>query len=249
MTRFVRSKRSLMAAVALAAVVVLTLPQTAAAQGSPHVRLDQKIDEVLDLLRNGPLALDQKIDEVLDLLRNGPPPPVARIIFASSTTHTGNLGGLAGADDICKLRATEAGLPGANSYRAWLSDSNKSAKDRLVRSAVPYVLPDDDNMDLTDNPQVAADFTALTNTDAVDLTTAINRTEDALPAPPAVWTSTEATGFAAPPGFCEDWTSSSDQQGAIIGNTARTDNGWTNGAATNCDGDSGIEIGIYCLQN
>lgn len=33
-------------------------------------------------------------------------------VFVTSTSHTGNLGGLAGADAICQARANEAGLKG-----------------------------------------------------------------------------------------------------------------------------------------
>lgn len=49
--------------------------------------------------------------------------------FLSSTKHTGDLGGLTGADTLCNDLATAAGLPGT--YVAWLSDSNTDAKDRL----------------------------------------------------------------------------------------------------------------------
>ena len=47
------------------------------------------------------------------------------IIFITSTTQTGNLGGLAGADAICKARATAANLPGT--YVAYLSSFTTTA--------------------------------------------------------------------------------------------------------------------------
>ena len=43
---------------------------------------------------------------------------VNRIVFLTSTTHTGNLGGLTGADAICNDLASTAGLPGANEARS-----------------------------------------------------------------------------------------------------------------------------------
>lgn len=55
--------------------------------------------------------------------------PAPNIVFVTSTKHDAALGGLAGADDICKGRAQAAGLPGT--YRAWLSTSTVNAKDRL----------------------------------------------------------------------------------------------------------------------
>ncbi len=50
-------------------------------------------------------------------------------MFVTSTSHTGNLGGLAGADSICQARANAAGRPGT--YRAWLASSTVSAISRL----------------------------------------------------------------------------------------------------------------------
>ena len=45
----------------------------------------------------------------------------ARLVFITSTLHDGNLGGVAGADQICNELASDAGLPGT--YMAWLSSS------------------------------------------------------------------------------------------------------------------------------
>jgi hypothetical protein len=52
------------------------------------------------------------------------------IAFVTSTSnHTGNLGGLTGADAICNARAQAVNLPGT--YRAWLSTTTVNAIDRL----------------------------------------------------------------------------------------------------------------------
>jgi hypothetical protein len=57
-------------------------------------------------------------------------PPIApNLMFVTSTTHTGNLGGLAGADAICQARAGAAGLAGT--YRAWLSTTSVNANTRF----------------------------------------------------------------------------------------------------------------------
>jgi hypothetical protein len=53
------------------------------------------------------------------------------IAFVTSTSsHTGNLGGVNGADSICQARAQAAGLSGT--YRAWLSTLTVNAIDRLT---------------------------------------------------------------------------------------------------------------------
>lgn len=51
-------------------------------------------------------------------------------VFATSTSYTGDFGGLAAADSICMTRANAAGLPGA--WKAVLSDGSTNAKDRLT---------------------------------------------------------------------------------------------------------------------
>ena len=72
-------------------------------------------------------------------------------MFVTTTTHNGNLGGLAGADAICQARAQAGGLAGT--YRAWLSTSTASAFSRLG-TASGWVRPDgkpvfDSRADLT----------------------------------------------------------------------------------------------------
>jgi len=49
----------------------------------------------------------------------------ALLVFVTSTTHDGNLGGVSGGDAICQARATAASLPGT--YKAWLSDNTTDA--------------------------------------------------------------------------------------------------------------------------
>ena len=65
-------------------------------------------------------------------------PDISRIIFVTSSTYNGDLGGLAGADQKCQDHADTAGLPGT--FKAWLSDNSISAKDRLTHSTEPYGL-------------------------------------------------------------------------------------------------------------
>jgi parallel beta-helix repeat protein len=54
----------------------------------------------------------------------------ANLMFTTSTTFTGNLGGLAGADAKCQTLATAAGLKG--NYRAYLGATSTSAPSRFA---------------------------------------------------------------------------------------------------------------------
>jgi len=56
-------------------------------------------------------------------------PETPNLAFVTSTSHTGALGGLAGADAICQARAQAASLPGT--FKAWLSTADVNAIDRL----------------------------------------------------------------------------------------------------------------------
>jgi len=68
---------------------------------------------------------------------NFSPPP--NYMFTTSTTQTAALGGLAGADTICKNLAMAAKLPGT--YVAWLSTSKVNAASRL-NGASGWIRPD-----------------------------------------------------------------------------------------------------------
>jgi hypothetical protein len=65
-----------------------------------------------------------------------------RIVFVTSQTFDGDLGGLGGADLRCQLAAQAAGLQGHAGYRAWLSDGQSSPLDRLDFGPEPVVLLD-----------------------------------------------------------------------------------------------------------
>lgn len=67
----------------------------------------------------------------------------ARLVFISSLSYSGDLGGVAGADEKCRALADAADLPDPESFRAWLSDGSESPNSRFQGIAVadrPYVL-------------------------------------------------------------------------------------------------------------
>lgn len=77
-------------------------------------------------------------------------------VFLSSTTHTGNLGGVTGANLICQGLADNANLDGA--FRAWIADS-KDSPDSFFRNSSPYISTSGDIIalsydDLTDGSPI-----------------------------------------------------------------------------------------------
>ena len=63
-----------------------------------------------------------------------------QIVFVTSDTYDGDLGGLVGADAKCQALADAAGLDGT--FRAWLSDDAESPSTRFTQSTDPYWLVD-----------------------------------------------------------------------------------------------------------
>jgi hypothetical protein len=79
-----------------------------------------------------------------------------KIIFVTSASFKGNLGGLTGADAKCQAEADgPASIVPSGTYLAWLSDGTDSPDTRFTKTAHPYMLPDgtkiaEDFFDLTD---------------------------------------------------------------------------------------------------
>lgn len=136
------------------------------------------------------------------------------LVFVTSTTHTGNLGGLAGADAICQARADAAGLGGT--FRAWLSDSTTAARDRLTRAGVPYVR--------VDGVQVAANFADLT--DGALMQPILLTEGGAVDPQGAVWTGTTPAGELSV-ATCLDWRSGGGADGGVIGESFERSREWT----------------------
>jgi hypothetical protein len=168
------------------------------------------------------------------------PPPAACgaggpcLVFVTSSVHTGNLGGLAGADAICQGAATRAGLPGT--YLAWLADATASPATRFVHSTGPYVR--------TDDVEVAANWADLT--DGV-LAAPIIFTErgTAVSTPVEAWTSVQSngTGVSAIDGHCLNWSTTVADFGRA-GDATRMDGDWTLRLGTFC----GEAFRLYCVQ-
>jgi hypothetical protein len=158
-------------------------------------------------------------------------------VFVTSTTHTGNFGGIAGADAICRNLAAAANLPGAGSYMAWLSDATVSPATRFHRSTGPYLLVGSSN--------IAENWDDLTNG---SIATPLKRTETGQAIHSTnVWTSTLANGNSEGAGSeftCGNWTNAAATAGT--GWSDSVDAAWTDigGGVTNCT----FSFPFYCFQ-
>jgi hypothetical protein len=180
-------------------------------------------------------------------------------MFVTSTSQSGAMGGLAGADGICNGLAQHAGLPGR--YQAWLCDGVTAPIDRSLHATVPYVR--------TDGGIIARGWTDLTD-GFIDLP--INRDEFgndvSTLAPFLPWTNVTTSGacdrdeyvspgsgpcpaFSKCPLNCADdganngWTTSSLWAQGAKGDVNFTDHNWTDSVTGLC---SVPPERIYCIE-
>jgi len=163
-----------------------------------------------------------------------------RTVFVTSTVHSGDLGGLSGADAICQSRATESSLSGT--YLAWLSSdlpSNNSPNSRFNQTGT--------FVDVLGNI-IAIDYDQLTSGAlvrpiSVDNTGTTVFSTDITSA--AVWTNTLSTGEPSSLSgsfSCNNFTSTSGN-GSIGIYTSRDDN-WSFLGQIPCD----QELRLYCFE-
>lgn len=160
-----------------------------------------------------------------------------RLVFVTSTSHTGDLGGLAGADAICQARAQAAGRSGT--FRAWLSDGTLSASQRIQHFAgVYYRLAPPGTL------RVASNWNDLVN--GLD-GAAIATDEFGVSAGSGTfaWTGTHYYGATDTSNTrCSDWTTASSLQSGTIGWTSAGSSDWSESGSTSCNS----ERRLYCVE-
>jgi len=183
-----------------------------------------------------------------------PPTVEARRAFVTSSTHTGNLGGLAGADAICQQRASEGLLPNPSGFVAFLSDSTTDAYCHvhgllgtradncglatLPTDAGPWVRTDGfpfaDRIDGALDP-VACVFSPLALDEHGVLVSHV------VP----VWTNTDTLGafHSSYPSPCSDWTSTTGNAGH--GEDWSTSQSWVSAGGLSCS----IAARLYCVES
>jgi cysteine-rich repeat protein len=162
-------------------------------------------------------------------------------IFVTSTRYDGALGGLAGADAKCNEHAAAAGLPGAGRFMAWLSTGQVDARDRLLHSEVPYILPS--------NTQVANHWNELSgggldhpiSEDELGMAVAVNNPNCETGAGLA-WTGSQNTGNALMQ-HCEDWTVNLGATG-VAGFIGEVEPQWSAVCLMGCT----LQARLYCLE-
>ena len=152
----------------------------------------------------------------------------------TSTTHSGNLGGLSGADAICATRAAAGGLTGT--FQAWISDGVDSPSSRVAKFGTRYVT--------TGGQVIASNWEDLTDGSINAGGIQLDETGSDVGAGKFVWANVlQLAGIPAGPNHCAGWTSDSGTgQTGLTGAAAST---WTNTASTS---DCSTTLHLYCIR-
>lgn len=185
-------------------------------------------------------AVPETAPEVPDVIADDGPPVPRRRVFVTGEPHGANLGGLVGADAICQTTADAAKLGGT--YRAWISTSVLSAKDRIPATSFDYVL--------VDGTLVARGTAGLASG---SLLHAIDRTETGA-TPPVLsaacsaggrgaWTDTTEIGTEK--GYdCGGWTYESPTIVGWTGSPGSASATWTSSCGIKCS----EKASLYCVE-
>ena len=156
-------------------------------------------------------------------------------IFATSSAHTGNLGGLSGGDSICQTRANEAALGGT--WKAVLSSSATNASSRITIGGPVYNL----RLGSAGGRQIVATnsgtFWSTSHTNPIDFA------ETGATVGAAVFTGTDTSGTKVTSQNCTDWTLGSGGSHAY-GSSTSTSSNWIWTSNNTC----GTSSRIYCID-
>ena len=163
-----------------------------------------------------------------------------RLAFVTSADYQGAVFmGLEGADQRCRSLADQQDLPNFAGFKAWLSDSKVSAKERMFRGRGRYVL--------VNGLVVVESWDALL---AGELQNPINVTETSETKNYPTWTGTMPDGSAAVGAdHCADWAGQLNKNMAFVGRSGEISTEWTiSKAIVGQPSDCVSELGLYCFE-
>ena len=158
-----------------------------------------------------------------------------RVVFVTSLTYSGALGGVTGANQKCQQLAnasTNSRVKG-RSFRALLSTTTSAAKTRLVQGTGRYLRPD--------GTTIAANWVAL---HSGTLSAAISLDENGTPLMAGkAWTNTLIDGTSSS-SDCLIWNNNAPGARGVVGDLMSTTSSWVTAASVSCDGVNHL----YCFE-
>lgn len=159
-------------------------------------------------------------------------------IWRTATNTDGNLGGRAGADSFCDSDANKPAVASSQT-RAFIS---VEPADEIRDMASLYNIPTNEAIFRLDGTtQIAANFTALLNSNSTALTNSINGIANEAG---AAFTGSTVSG-ALDADNCSAWSSSGGAFNGMSGLGDSVNGGYLNTGVTNCS--IGNLIGLFCI--
>jgi hypothetical protein len=159
-----------------------------------------------------------------------------RVVFVTSLSFTGNLGGIAGADAQCQSLAAASSQPRiqGHSFVAWVSTAATPATSRVVHGTLAYVR--------ADGATVASSWDDLTDG---NVQSGISNDENGNVRNGAgAWTGTTSGGANYAGGDCAAWTAGANGTKGVSGNVGGTGGGWSSGPLDDCNNTHAL----YCVE-
>lgn len=154
-----------------------------------------------------------------------------RVVFATSQTFDGNLGGIAGADAKCMAAAAAVPALASKTFRAWVSTASSS----------PAATFTSDGSFVTVDGAVIGD--SFNNVREGTLMSTIT-TETGASVSVNVWTGTDENGFNVSGEDCNGWTDATASYQGQRGNTDFLQYYWSSNDWKDCDHHSAL----YCFE-
>ena len=156
--------------------------------------------------------------------------PRERVVFVTSASFTGDLGGIVGADAKCQLAA--AAVPGLNgkTFKAWLSDASSEPATSFTT---------DGSFVTATGALLAESFTQFRGSVLLSKLT----TETGAPTSSSVWTGTDTTGWRMGD-RCNNWTSAAASDRGVYGDSTLNAWYWSYWDAATCD----VPAALYCVE-
>jgi hypothetical protein len=154
-------------------------------------------------------------------------------VFVTQNANNGNLGGIAGADNVCQTAANNAGIAGT--FKAWLATQAQGPAVTLTPSSLPYVR--------VDGVKVADNWTDLID-GSLDAPIRVSELGNLLASSSLVWTGATQLGQPISTLQCADWSTASSDTVAVVGNAAEQGSGFSVWLNRPCDQPQRL----YCIQ-
>lgn len=178
------------------------------------------VTESYSICKNGIIENNEKCDDgnLIDNDKCNNDCKKNYLVFVTEMEFSPDLiGGLKGADSLCKQLAHKADLDRWETFTAWLSDSKENAYDRIHKTDGYYI-------------RVDGEIIAIGIYDLIDnsLINSISISEKGNFVSNGVWTGTLPNGTTAPnSSHCNDWFSDSLLENGYWGFSAHIDPTWT----------------------